>query len=160
MHEHGRLTLPISSTPSITLPLVLLNGAFRANLVYTTYSLLSYIFPNFLFLIISACCCDCVPPFSAGGISPCSLMLGLLYINRLSKVNTRYVKSMSSRDLFLVSMVSQYVCLCIWEKRLGGVLFTVCACGLLGSNAGCDPTVTTILFYFFIFLGSLCIICI
>jgi len=40
-----------------------------------------------------------------GGISPCSLMLGLLYIKRLSQTNPKYLKTVSSRELFLIAMV-------------------------------------------------------
>lgn len=40
-----------------------------------------------------------------GGISPCSLMLGMLYIKKLAHTNPAYLKTISSRNLFLVAMV-------------------------------------------------------
>lgn len=42
---------------------------------------------------------------SEGAVSPCSLILGLLYIKRLSQVNPNYVSHVSSRDLFLTAML-------------------------------------------------------
>lgn len=44
--------------------------------------------------------------FSEGGISPCSLLLGLIYIRRLVQTNQEYLSTVSSRDLFLIAMVS------------------------------------------------------
>ena len=58
--------------------------------------------------------------YSEGAVSPCSLILGLLYIKRLSQVNPNYVSHVSSRDLFLTAMVSlfstclsDFVCACV-----------------------------------------------
>lgn len=41
-----------------------------------------------------------------GGITPCALMLGLIYLRRLSKFNPDYLSHVASSDLFLTSMVS------------------------------------------------------
>ena len=62
-------------------------------------------------------------PPSEGGISPCSLMLGLLYIQRLSHANPKYLKKLSSRDLFLVSMVREMVLFQGWEDKSTSVSF-------------------------------------
>jgi hypothetical protein len=40
-----------------------------------------------------------------GGISPCSVILGLLYVHRLSETNPRYLRTMSGKDLFLTAMM-------------------------------------------------------
>ncbi|XP_064598401.1 protein CNPPD1-like [Liolophura sinensis] len=44
-------------------------------------------------------------------MSPCSMVLGLLYIERLKKKNPSYLRQVSSSDLFLISMMmaSKYV---------------------------------------------------
>ena len=39
-------------------------------------------------------------------ISPCSMMLALVYIERLRHRNPEYLQQISSSDLFLISMVS------------------------------------------------------
>ena len=43
-------------------------------------------------------------------MSPCAMMLGMLYIERLKKRNPEYLRNASSSDLFLISMVSTFVC--------------------------------------------------
>lgn len=40
-------------------------------------------------------------------ISPCTLMMGILYSERLRQKNPEYLKRISSSDLFLISMVSK-----------------------------------------------------
>ena len=40
-------------------------------------------------------------------VSPCSLMLGMIYVERLKHRNPEYLQKVSSSDLFLVSMVSK-----------------------------------------------------
>lgn len=42
-------------------------------------------------------------------ISPCSMMLALVYIERLRHRNPEYLQQISSSDLFLISMVSNRV---------------------------------------------------
>lgn len=38
-------------------------------------------------------------------MSPCSMMMGMIYVNRLKKKNTDYLQQVSSSDLFLISMM-------------------------------------------------------
>ena len=40
-----------------------------------------------------------------GGITPCALMLGLLYLQRISALNPKYLTKVPSSDLFLTAMV-------------------------------------------------------
>lgn len=49
------------------------------------------------------------PMSREGNISPCAIMLGLLYIQRLSARNPAFTRSLSSKELFLASMVSSAV---------------------------------------------------
>eukprot|EP00731_Ephydatia_muelleri_P020209 Em0012g1034a len=42
---------------------------------------------------------------SEGAVSPCSLILGLLYIKRLSQINPSYVSNVSPRDVFLTALL-------------------------------------------------------
>ena len=58
-------------------------------------------------LVINMC------SYRNGGISPCALILGLIYIRRLSLVNPSYFNSVSSNDMFLIAMVSHCVCVCV-----------------------------------------------
>jgi hypothetical protein len=44
--------------------------------------------------------------FRRARISPCALMMGILYTERLAQSNPNYLKKVSSSDLFMVSMVS------------------------------------------------------
>ena len=44
-------------------------------------------------------------------ISPCALMMGILYTERLAQSNPNYLKKVSSSDLFMVSMVGLWVLL-------------------------------------------------
>lgn len=39
-------------------------------------------------------------------MSPCSMVMGMIYVNRLKKKNTDYLQQVSSSDLFLISMVT------------------------------------------------------
>ena len=50
-----------------------------------------------------------LPVLREGNISPCATMLGLLYIQRLSTTNPAFTHSLSSKELFLASMVSVIV---------------------------------------------------
>ena len=80
-------------------------------------------------ILIVFCYCFC----RRAKISPCTLMMGILYSERLRQKNPDYLKRVSSSDLFLISMVShlyQYF-LCFlrnmvivtrWWNRLGLVL--------------------------------------
>ena len=43
--------------------------------------------------------------FRRAKISPCTLMMGILYSERLRQKNPEYLKRVSSSDLFLISMV-------------------------------------------------------
>lgn len=43
-------------------------------------------------------------------ISPCAMMLALVYIERLRHRNPEYLQKISSSDLFLISMV------CVWAS--------------------------------------------
>lgn len=38
-------------------------------------------------------------------MSPCSMVMGMIYVNRLKKKNTDYLQQVSSSDLFLISMM-------------------------------------------------------
>ena len=40
-----------------------------------------------------------------GGVSPCGVLLGLIYIQRLAANNPAYLTTMSPRLLFLIAMV-------------------------------------------------------
>lgn len=44
--------------------------------------------------------------FREACISPCAMMLALVYIERLRHRNPEYLQKISSSDLFLISMVS------------------------------------------------------
>ena len=54
--------------------------------------------------------------FRRARISPCALMMGILYAERLAQSNPNYLKKVSPSDLFMVSMVcflgqkKKYVC--------------------------------------------------
>lgn len=54
--------------------------------------------------------------FREACISPCAMMLALVYIERLRHRNPEYLQKISSSDLFLISMVG--VLLCISEQAL------------------------------------------
>ena len=41
-------------------------------------------------------------------INPCTMMLGILYCERLRQINPEYLKKISSADLFVVSLVSTF----------------------------------------------------
>ena len=43
-------------------------------------------------------------------LSPCAVMLGLLYMHRLVHKKPNYLTTTCSRDLFLASMVGSHVC--------------------------------------------------
>ena len=47
--------------------------------------------------------------FRRARISPCALMMGILYTERLAQSNPSYLKKVSSSDLFMVSMVGAYL---------------------------------------------------
>lgn len=57
-----------------------------------------------------------------GNISPCAIMLGLLYIQRLSARNPAFTHSLSSKELFLASMVRATVLAVV----MGSHCFTAC----------------------------------
>jgi hypothetical protein len=40
-----------------------------------------------------------------GGVSPSCVILGLLYVHRLTEANPRFLRSISSKDLFLTAVV-------------------------------------------------------
>lgn len=44
-------------------------------------------------------------------ISPCSVVLAIIYMERLKTKNPEYMTTVSSCDLFLVSMVRDFQCL-------------------------------------------------
>ena len=50
-------------------------------------------------------------------ISPCSLMMGILYSERLKKKNPDYLNRVTSSDLFLISMVSNNTILSLCERN-------------------------------------------
>ena len=53
-------------------------------------------------------------PFRHATMSPCSVMLGIIYVNRLKDKNPEYLMQISSADLFLISMVRYYFnCSCM-----------------------------------------------
>lgn len=51
-----------------------------------------------------------------GGVSPCALVLGLLYIQRLAKMNPQYLKRTTSSDVFLIALVSTPHTLASYDK--------------------------------------------
>lgn len=48
-------------------------------------------------------------PLRHAMMSPCSVMLGIIYVNRLKDKNPEYLMQISSADLFLISMVSYHL---------------------------------------------------
>lgn len=67
-------------------------------------------FPLFFFFLLREAC-----------ISPCAMMLALVYIERLRHRNPEYLQKISSSDLFLISMVcalGSKVVLNLWSLRL------------------------------------------
>ncbi len=47
----------------------------------------------------------CVHCYREGGVSPCSLILGLIYIQCLAKLNPAYMTNVPPQKLFLISLV-------------------------------------------------------
>ena len=56
-------------------------------------------------------------------MSPCALVLGLLYIQRLAKINPHYLKRTTSSDVFLTAIVSTPRTLLLRQKSLS---FHIC----------------------------------